>query len=445
MGGYSTFDPSQQLNQPPQQTPPPNQPQPAPPQAQPQQPPQQQQAQPDPLDQVKQGITQRIQQLQEQQQHAGGGVKQLLGNYFGAMFGKPTPQMEINRNIEQLQNVESTQATIGLHQSMQNLYGTTQIDTPSGPVGVLNKDVGTVQAALARAQATTGAAGIHGAAQVQAAQINQGMMIPTTPEMQQMLNLPPGTTQIPLKQLNEAMGIATKPLAFQQGANGPVEVNKLNPTQQTPLGIGNPRIAAQNARPLQVAETDADGNPTGRLVYVPAGQAMGSGAMAPGSVPFQAQKSVVKSFTSGPVANELNAFNTANAHADLLLQAATALGNGNVRVLNSLKNEFSKQFGGADITNLEAVRNAYNHEVTAALSKGHMTDAENAQTGGVLPSNASAAQIIGVVSKYKQLMTSKVQQRQNQYQLGVQGKPNFGTDVTAPVGGTGFAAWKAQQ
>jgi hypothetical protein len=122
---------------------------------------------------------------------------------------------------------------------------------------------------------------------------------------------------------------------------------------------------------------------------------------------FGLEQDAAKKARSGQWADTRLAYNTAIDHAQQLLSAADALGNGDTKKLNSLKNYFSTEFGSPDVTNFNAIANAYNHEVTSVISKGHITDAEVAQGHASLPDNASPAQIRGVAQAYLNLMTSK--------------------------------------
>ena len=147
---------------------------------------------------------------------------------------------------------------------------------------------------------------------------------------------------------------------------------------------------------------------------------------------IQAQGAAKASVTP-QVANELVSYNTAIAHAGLLQKAADALDNGDVKALNSLRNEFQTQLGSPNVTNFQAIANVYNNEVANAISKGHMTDSEVKQAGLALPTNASPEQIKGAVNAFAQLMASKKQIRVNQIQQGAQGQ----MPVNAPTQTTG--------
>jgi hypothetical protein len=237
-------------------------------------------------------------------------------------------------------------------------------------------------------------------------------------ELQDQFGLP---AELPLKMLNQAEGAANRPLTTVYGQNDAYTVNRQT-NKKTPLGVGNRAVGAALARPVQAA---TDPNNPGNLTYMPAGKAMATGAAAPGSAPVQAAKGVAKSATSGKIGEEINAFNTALQHADLLKTAATAMQNGDVRTLNSLKNRFKTEFGSADVTNFQAISNAYSREVTKMLSSGHMTDAEIGSSEATLPKNASPAQVLGAIDAYKALATSKMNMRRAQVQQGMKGQANF--------------------
>lgn len=179
-----------------------------------------------------------------------------------------------------------------------------------------------------------------------------------------------------------------------------------------------------------------DPNNPGVITYSKAKDAAAAGAQAPTSAAPQAAKSVLKSAVGGKIGDEINAFNTAMQHADLLKQAATALQNGDTRTLNSMKNSFQSEFGDPNLTNFNAIAGAYSREITKMLSAGHMTDKEISESGATLPSNANPATIAKVLESYKSLAASKMQQRKNQVEKGSKGQANFPENTTtAPVTG----------
>lgn len=156
---------------------------------------------------------------------------------------------------------------------------------------------------------------------------------------------------------------------------------------------------------------------------------------------FTVEQKVKEAFTSGKPAEELTAFNTAIAHADLLKKAADALNNGDVRGLNTVGNTLGVQFGSDKQTNFRIIADAYTREVNKALTSGHVTDSEIKEIGGTIPANASPAQLAGAVQTYRALMASKVEQRKNQYEAGKKAQPNFGGQPTPAPSTTGGFDW----
>ena len=150
---------------------------------------------------------------------------------------------------------------------------------------------------------------------------------------------------------------------------------------------------------------------------------------------FGLETDAAKKARSGAWADTRVAYNTAIDHADQLLKAADALGNGDQKTLNSLKNVFKTQFGSPDVTNFDAIANAYNHEVTSVVSKGHITDAEVAAGHATLPDNASPDQIKGVAAAYKNLMSSKRDELDKVIKAGAGNKADTTLGVKAGAGG----------
>ena len=139
---------------------------------------------------------------------------------------------------------------------------------------------------------------------------------------------------------------------------------------------------------------------------------------------FGLEADAAKKARSGAWADTRVAYNTAMDHADQLLAAADAMKNGDTKNLNSLKNYFKTQFGSPDVSNFDAIANAYNHEVTSVVSKGHITDAEVAAGHATLPDNASPDQIRGVAAAYKNLMQSKRDELDKIIKAGAGSKAN---------------------
>lgn len=152
------------------------------------------------------------------------------------------------------------------------------------------------------------------------------------------------------------------------------------------------------------------------------------------SAQFGIQAKAAEKATSGTWADTRIAYNTALDHSQQLLSALDALDNGDIKKFNSLRNYFKTEMGSPVVPTYSAIANAYNHEVTQVVSKGHITDAEVKTGGAVLPDNASPQQIKSVVGAYNSLMQSKRDELDKQIKAGAGDKAN---SVLQNRGGSG--------
>lgn len=163
----------------------------------------------------------------------------------------------------------------------------------------------------------------------------------------------------------------------------------------------------------------------GQNVMLPVARGAAMGLHPASGASYQVMVSTMKAATTGKIGEEMVAFNTALQHADLLEQAANALGNGDVRKLNQVQNVLKTQFGDASVTNFNAIRDAYVREITKALTSGHITDNEIQMNGLSIPPDASPEQLIGAINTYRALMNSKIGIRRQQITSGMQGNVPF--------------------
>ena len=169
---------------------------------------------------------------------------------------------------------------------------------------------------------------------------------------------------------------------------------------------------------------------------------------------FQIEQDVKKDFTSGAAAKNLTAFNTAIEHAQQAQQAAEALDNGDVRGLNKIGNALGYQFGSDKTTNFNVIKNALSGEISKVFKGGEATDAEIKAVQAPFDAANSPAQLKGAIQQAISLMNSKRDALKQQYQSGLQAKPNFGNQPsqseTKTYQGHPYAkqtdgSWKLQQ
>lgn len=240
--------------------------------------------------------------------------------------------------------------------------------------------------------------------------------------------------RVPLKVKNTASEIVNRGHTTLNMEEGVYDYDR-NSGQKTRLGT-NPRMMfSPENRIVQAAE---DPNNPGVLTYQRAGTAMKEGATAPGSVGSITAKATAKAVApGGKVGEEINAFQTAQQHADMLTKAITALHNGDEQTLNGMKNSMKNEFGVAGPVTAQAIADAYQREVTKMVSGGHMTDSEIASVGKTLDTNRqSPQQMLAVIGAYKGLAGSKLAIRKRNVQAGMQGKAGFDSDQAAPQTGT---------
>lgn len=141
---------------------------------------------------------------------------------------------------------------------------------------------------------------------------------------------------------------------------------------------------------------------------------------------YVTRQALMKSATSGDIGKNVTAFNTAIAHANQLSQAASALDNSDMPTLNKIGNALGYQFGSDKTTNFNVIKNALSGEISKVFKGGEATDAEIKAVQEPFSAANSPAQLKGAIDNAIHLMNSKRDALQQQYQQGLQGKPNFG-------------------
>jgi hypothetical protein len=121
-------------------------------------------------------------------------------------------------------------------------------------------------------------------------------------------------------------------------------------------------------------------------------------------------------FASGVQGDTLRSMNVGIDHLATLQDYADALKNGNIQVINRIGNAVKEQFGIPDPSNFNAVKAIVASEVSKAIvgSRGALADREELKKD--LTTASSPAQLSGVISAYKKLMSGQVRGLQQQYE-----------------------------
>ena len=208
-------------------------------------------------------------------------------------------------------------------------------------------------------------------------------------------------TLVPTANINMQAGLLSDQAKQMLGQN-------YQQTGQLPAGIRSPAMSSQILN-------QAAG---------PAGAAVPN--IAQNKMNYGAETALQKSAVAGEMGKNITAYNTAIAHAGQLSQAADALDNGDVHALNAVGNALGYQFGSDKTTNFNVIKNALSGEISKVFKGGEATDAEIKAVQAPFDAANSPAQLKGAISNAIHLMNSKRDALQQQYQQGMQGKPNFG-------------------
>jgi len=126
-----------------------------------------------------------------------------------------------------------------------------------------------------------------------------------------------------------------------------------------------------------------------------------------------------KDFTSGKAAQNLTSLNTAIGHLATLRQSARALNNTKLRAWNTVGNYLANETGDPRVRNFSIARQAVASELTRAFrgTGGSMTEVKDWENS--INSADSPDQLEGAIQKATELLRSRLDAMQSQYQQGL--------------------------
>ncbi len=137
----------------------------------------------------------------------------------------------------------------------------------------------------------------------------------------------------------------------------------------------------------------------------------------------QAQTGVLKDFTSGKTSGELSSLNTAVAHLNTLKPIVGELANGNVGILNNLKNTWNQQvMGDPAPTDFNGVRDFVTGEISKAVLPGGGGEAERMALSKSASSANSPQALNSIMDKWQKLLAGKTESTRNKWDIGTQGQ-----------------------
>jgi len=211
----------------------------------------------------------------------------------------------------------------------------------------------------------------------------------------------------------------------------------------TNMRITQPAIARMKALVMsRLVQVEVPGQP-GEVQWVPAGEAAAGGMRAPSSLSHLMDVY----YGTGKGGDNLQSFNVAVSHLNLMRQMATALRNQDVRLINELGNRWAYEIGGAAPTNFDAVRGPVADELERIYTGVGATQSGIKAMRDQVSTAASPDQLSGFIDTNMQLMRSRIEAGAQRYLLGEQGIPAFPEDLVprnqgptpprAPGGGKG--------
>jgi hypothetical protein len=131
---------------------------------------------------------------------------------------------------------------------------------------------------------------------------------------------------------------------------------------------------------------------------------------------YDARRKVAMDYSAGgSVGKQAMSFNTAIAHLGMLQDAADALKNQQVPILNRIANFFKVQTGGSAVTTFNNIADAVDGEVSKTF-KGTATEGELARVGAHFNSALGADQIQNNIKSTVGLLSGKMGEMESAYQ-----------------------------
>lgn len=173
---------------------------------------------------------------------------------------------------------------------------------------------------------------------------------------------------------------------------------------------------------------------------------------------YQTRQAVRRDFTSGQTARNITALNTAIGHLGTVYELGKELQTGNVRAANRLYQRIATETGSAQVNNFELARNAVANELTRVFRQVGASEQETREWASTIMAANSPAQLQGAARTVVDLLHSRIQALNDQWNRGMntdKGFPNIvspkservlsevlGASSLAPVNAKG---WKLMQ
>jgi hypothetical protein len=121
-------------------------------------------------------------------------------------------------------------------------------------------------------------------------------------------------------------------------------------------------------------------------------------------------------FAAGQEGRTTRAMNVSIDHLSTLEELSTALQNGDVQAINTIKNAWNRQFGSEIPTNFDAAKDIVGAEITKAVIGGQTALTDRQELRDQLSKASSPAQLAGVIRTFKKLLAGQLGGLKKQYE-----------------------------
>lgn len=133
----------------------------------------------------------------------------------------------------------------------------------------------------------------------------------------------------------------------------------------------------------------------------------------------------VTRFGTGPQGNTVRSLNVAVEHMDTARRLAAAMQNGDIPLINQLKNEIATQTGQPAPSNFNAVKEILADEVIKGVIGGTGALQDREAAAKKIRDAASPAQLNGVLDSWTELLGGQLKGLEKQYQGATMGRKDF--------------------
>jgi len=134
---------------------------------------------------------------------------------------------------------------------------------------------------------------------------------------------------------------------------------------------------------------------------------------------FKSREIALKNFSTGVEGRKTRSLNTAMAHLESMKEWSLALNNSDVRKINAVKQELSKEFGDPDVTNFDFAKQIVADEVLVSVVQAGGSMQERQELAESFDRANTPDQLLGVIETAHELMAGQLESLALQYESSV--------------------------